>query len=326
MAGTTPEKAAVLEEAEQKTDWEHQRIEYYRSLRYDFITCNVDDWFITLYNQQEAVFKPQKGPSWNQVRKEAGISLLKNAVAFISKEKKESLDAKKAEVRKKLQEEVDKNNAFERERCNKHNIRLGERLEDKLSQLTAHNPDVVEEYFTFVLRRDSFALDGEEYTLNYQLVYDADENQLIIDYELPEMDKVPRVKEWKVNKNNEVEKKDMKKSDYLEMYERILFDLALRTVGILFESDSKNVLSSIVFNGSCVYNDWQHRPTVLLSFVMPRSQYSYSRIKDMSCISKAEIAKLNEVRYLDDIHSEKAPSDLWETPPSKLVVPIRSSL
>ena len=139
------------------------------------------------------------------------------------------------------------------------------------------------------------------------------------------MDKVSRVKEWKVDKNNDVVPKEMNKADYLEMYERILFDLSLRTVGLLFGSDSNNVVSSIVFNGSCLYNDWQELPTILLSFVIPKSQYSYERIRGMECISKVEVSKLKEVRYLDDIHSEKAPSDLWETPPSKLVVPIRSS-
>ena len=99
----------------------------------------------------------------------------------------------------------------------------------------------------------------------------------------------------------------------------------LRTVGILFKSDSNNVLNSIVFNGSCVYNDWQEIPTILISFVISKSQYSYDRITRMDCISKAEVAKLKEVRYLDDICSQKAPIDLWETPPSKMVVPIRSS-
>ena len=325
MAEMTPEKMAAQEEADQRTNWERQRIEYYRALRYNFSTCDVDYWLNTLYDQQKAVYKAQKDPSWNQVRKGAGIGFWENAFAFVSEEKKKTVDAKKAEVRKRLQEKVDKANAAERERCSAYNSRLSQRLMDKLRRLTAHNPDDVEEYFTFALNLDSFALDGNEYHLNYNLVYDADNKQLVIDYELPEMVKVSRVKEWKVEKNNDVVPKEMNKADYLEMYERILFDLSLRTVGILFGSDTNNVVSIIVFNGSCLYNDWQELPTILLSFVIPKSQYSYERIRGMECISKVEVSKLKEVRYLDDIHSEKAPSDLWETPPSRLVVPIRSS-
>lgn len=325
MAEMTLEKIAAQAEARDRTEWERQRIDYYHGLRYNFSTCDVDYWLDTLYDQQKAVYIAQKDPSWNQVRKGGGIGFWENAFAFVSEEKKKTVDAKKAEVRKRLQENVDKANAAERERCSAYNSRLSQRLKDKLSRITAYNPDDIEEYFTFALNLDSFALDGNEYRLNYNLVYDTGKKQLVIDYELPEMDKVSRVKEWKVDKNNDVVPKEMNKADYLEMYERILFDLSLRTVGLLFGSDSNNVVSSIVFNGSCLYNDWQELPTILLSFVIPKSQYSYERIRSMECISKVEVSKLKEVRYLDDIHSEKAPSDLWETPPSKLVVPIRSS-
>ncbi len=316
---------AAQENADHRTNWERQRIEYYRGLRYNFRTCVVDDWLDTLYNQQKAVYRAQKDPSWNQVRKGAGIGFWENAFSFVSEEKKKALDTRKAEARKKLQEKVKKANVAEWDRCNAYNTRLSERLKDKLSRFAAHNPNEVKEYFTFALNLDSFALDGNEYRLNYNLIYDVEKKQLIIDYELPEMNKISRVKEWKVDKNNDVVPKEMNKSDYLEMYERILFDLAMRTVGILFGSDSNNVISSIIFNGSCVYNNWQDMPTILISFDIPKSQYSYERIKSMECISKAEVAKLKEVRYLDDIHSVKAPTDLWEMPPSKLVVPIRSS-
>ena len=325
MAELTPEKMAAQEEADQRTNWERQRFDYYRGLRYNFSTCNVDYWIDTLYMQQKAVYKAQKAPSQNQVRKKAGIGFWENAFAFVSEEKKKALDKKKAEVRIKMQEKIDKANTTEKERCSAYNSRLSERLMDKRSRLAAHSPEEVKEYFTFALNLDSFALDGSEYHLNYNIVYDADTKQLIIDYELPEMDKVSRVKEWKVDKNNDVIPKEMNKSDYLEMYERVLFDISMRTVGILFESDDNNVINSIVFNGSCLYNNWQEMPTILISFVISKSQYSHERIRCMDCISKVEVAKLNEVRYLDDIHSQKAPADLWETPPSKLVIPIRSS-
>lgn len=325
MSEMTSEKIEAQEEAEARTNWERQRIEYYHGLRYNFSPCDVDYWFDTLYNQQKVVYKAQKDPSWNQVRKGAGIGFWENAFAFMSREKKKALDVRKAKVRRNLQEKVDKTNAAERERCSAYNSRISERLKKKLDRLTGHNPDEVEEYFTFVLNLDSFALDGDEYSLNYNLIYDADKKQIVIDYELPVMNKVSRVKEWKVDKNNNVIPKEMNKSDYLEMYERILFDLAMRTVGMLFESDSINVLNSIVFNGSCVYNSWQDKPSILISFAILKSQYSYKRIRGMDCISKAEVARLKEVEYLGDIRSKKAPADLWEAPPSKFVVPIRSS-
>ena len=325
MAEMTPEKMAAQEDAYNRTEWEHQRIEYYYGLRYKFSCVDVDYWLDTLYDQQKAKYKAQKDPSWNQIRKEAGIGFFENVFAFISEEKRKAIESRKAEVKKRMQAEIDDTNAANRERCYAYNSRLRERLQLKLRRLTSHEPEEVEEYFTFVLNLDSFALDGNEYSQNFNLVYNPQKKQLVIDYNLPTMDQVSQVKEWKVDKNNDVIPKLMNKTDYLEMYERVLFDLSMRAVGVLFLSDGNSVLNSVVFNGSCVYNNWQNRPTILISFEMPKSQYSYDRVSRMDCIGKAEIAKLKEVRYLDDIHSQKAPSDLWETPPSKLVVPIQSS-
>ena len=62
-----------------------------------------------------------------------------------------------------------------------------------------------------------------------------------------------------------------------------------------------------------------------MSFLMTKDRYSFERARGMDCVSKVELAKLENVRYLGDIHSDKPPADLWETPPSKLVVPIQSS-
>lgn len=326
MAKLTEEKKVAQEEAERKTDWERQRLEYYRGLRYDFSTYDVEDWLNILFDQQKEIFKPKKNPSWNQVRKEAGLGLLENVNAFIFKEKKKELNKKKIETRKKLQAEVDKANAKERDRCNTYNYRLSKRIENKLQRLMSRNPNELEEYFSFVLNKDYFILDDEAYRLSFILAYDTEKRQLIIDYELPVMDKVSRIKEWKVDKDNNIVPKEMNQAEYLEMYERVIFDLSLRTVGIIFESDSNNLVESIVFNGLCFYNAWQEMPTVLLSFEMKKSQYVYDVVRRMDCVSKTVIAKLKTVKYLGNIESQKPPADLWETPPCKLVVPIKSNL
>ena len=107
MAEMTPEKMAAQEDVADRTEWERQRIEYYLRIRYDFRTCDVDTWLDTLYNQQKRVYKAKKDPSWNQVRKGAGIGFLENAFAFVSEDKKREIKEKKEVVRKELQEEVD---------------------------------------------------------------------------------------------------------------------------------------------------------------------------------------------------------------------------
>lgn len=324
-ANLSEEKIAAQEEAMQRSEWERQRIDYYRSLRYKFDSWSVDDWLDDLFNQKRMIYKAQKNPSSSKVRKEAGIGFFENVLSYASNEKKKELDKRKAVVRKKLQNEVDEANEVEYKRCNAYNTRLRERLANRLKKLDGGDAFQVEEYFSFVLNQDSYLLDGNDYPYSFNIVYNSEDKQLVIDYRLPCMEEVSRVKEWKVDKNNDVVPKEMNKTDYLEMYERVLFDISLRVVGIIFESDTSNVVENIVFNGSCVYKDWQELPTIILSFEMSKKQYSYRRVQKMDYISKVEISKLKNANYIDDLSSNKAPSDLWECPPSKLVVPIKSS-
>ena len=326
MNDVNPElKQQAEESAYFMTECERKRIDYYRSLRYDFTVTTVDSWLNGYYAEHREVFTTQKDPTWNQIRKDAGIGIIENMLSFFSEDKKKAIAEKKEHSRKKLQLEVDEVNKREWERCNRVNNRIKAEASEKFNRFTACNEQEVEDYFCYALSRDSYLLDGTESIPDFRLLYVTEARRLVIDYRLPLMEQISRVKEWKVGKNLESIPKEMNKTDYLEMYERVLLDLSLRAVGILFGSDNRNVLNEIVFNGSCVYSDWQDRPTVILSFLMTKNQYSYERARGMDYVSKVELAKLEDVRYLGDIHSDKPPADLWETPPSKFVVPIKSS-
>lgn len=318
-------KQQAEEEAYSKTEWERQRIDYYRGLRYGFSVTSVDKWLNDYFDARKEVFKPTKNPTWNQIRKEAGIGVIENMISSFFEDKKKAIAVKKEQSRKKLQLRVDEINKREWERCNRVNNRIKSEVSEKFNRFKACDEQEVEEYFSYVLSKDSYSLDGTESIPNFQLLYISEKKRLVVDYNFPLMEQISRVKEWKVGKNFETVPKEMRKTDYLEMYERVLFDLSLRAVGILFGSDNRNALNEIAFNGSCVYSDWQDMPTIILSFIMAKNQYSPERIKRMDCVSKTEIAKLDNVRYFGDIHSERPPADLWETPPSKLVVPIQSS-
>ena len=326
MNDVNPElKQQAEEDAYFKTECERKRIDYYRRLRYDFAVTTVDAWLDEYYAEHREVFTAKKDPTWNQIRKDAGIGIIENMLSFFSEDKRKAIAEKKEQSRKKLQLEVDEVNKREWERCSRVNNRIKAEASKKFNRFTARDEQAVEEYFRYALSKDSYLLDGTESIPNFQLLYISEKKRLVVDYNLPLREQISITKEWKVGKNLEIIPRDMNKTDYLEMYERVLLDFSLRSVGILFGSDNKNALNEIVFNGSCVYSGWQDMPTIILSFVMTKKQYSFERIKRMDCISKAEIAKLDNVRYLGDIHSEKPPADLWETPPSKLVVPIQSS-
>lgn len=325
MAEINPKKLAAQREAEAQTEWERQRREAYRVLRFNFTPTNLDAWLEEQFERKKSVFIATKSPTWNEVRYEAGVSIWNNIMAVFSSDKRKAIKEKKAVAKEAMQADIDNENAIKRERCDAHNTELTELLQQMRKRFMAHDPKMVENYFEDVLRSDSYTLDGEEFVTDFRSRYYPDEQQLSIDYLLPNMEMVSRIKEWKISKDLELKSKDMNKTDYLEMYETLLFDIAMRVVGIIFESDSEDVLRSIVFNGSCVYSSQQEIPTVLLSFIFKREKYSYSKVKRLDFVSKQEIASLEDARYVDDIHSKKAPAILFETPPIRQVIPIRSS-
>ena len=314
-------KQQAEEEAYSKTEWERRRIDYYRGLRYNFAATTVDAWLDEYYIDREAGCKPTKDPTWNQIRKDAGVGILENMLSLFSEDKKKAIAVKKEQSRRKSQLRVDEANKREREQCKRINNRIKADVSEKFNRFTAYDEQEVEKYFCYALNGDSYSFDGTESVPNFQLLYIAEEKRLVVDYNLPLMEQVSQIKEWKVGKNREIISKEMSKTDYLEMYKRVLLDLSLRAVGILFGSDNRNVLNEIVFNGSCVYSDWQDLPTIILSFLMSKNRYSFGRARRMDCVSKSELAKLKNVRYLGDIHSEKPPADLWDAPPNKLVDP-----
>lgn len=314
-------------EAARRTEVEQRRIDYYRSLRYSFCATSVDKWLGHYFEQHEATYKPQKDPSWNQIRKNAGIGFLEYSVACLSKDKKKKIADKMEESRSKLKKQVDAANECESERCRISNDQLHSQTIDKSNRLDALDPFEVQDFFGYAIEIDSYSLDCiNQYPQRFSLMYVPKRKRLVIDYELPTMDYISKNKEWKVGRNNEITAKEMNKTDYLEMYERILFDLSIRVIGILFESDSRNVIDEVVFNGSCIYHNWQSRPTVILSFLVTKDSYSYEKIRKMDFASKVFVSKLAKIEYLDDVNNKKAPADLWETPPSKIVIPIQSSL
>ena len=319
------ENQIAQEEANFRTDYEQRRIYNYQKLRYGFRSYSIDCWIEDIYQRKKHVIRPVKKPSRNQIRKKAGITIWENALAFLSPEKKKKLDEKKAYAKDILQSKVDFENENIRKNCELYNSELRQNLKNKRYEIKKYNEKVVREYFCMVLYQDCYTLDGEaDYPVEFRMNYDSKNKQLIVDYLLPIAKDISRVKEWEVNKNNEVVPKNMPIEEYRDMYERILMDISIRTVGILFESDTDNVLDSIIFNGECQYKNWQERPTALLSFLIYKSQYSYDRISKMDCVSKEMIAELKNKKYVDKLTSSRASSVLLDMDPNKSIVPIKS--
>jgi restriction system protein len=105
--------------------------------------------------------------------------------------------------------------------------------------------DAVEEYCEIVLGNSEYP---ESFPKAFDLIYSSDNKQLVIDYELPPIDKLPTLKEVKFVS------KQRKEYHITDNQLNTLFDLTvlricLRTVHEIFEADTANNISSVCFNG-----------------------------------------------------------------------------
>jgi restriction system protein len=82
------------------------------------------------------------------------------------------------------------------------------------------------------------------------LTYFDDRRALVVDYGLPSFDSVPRVQEVRYAENNKAFKEILfPRSWQDDFYEQLIYNITLKTLYELFQSDSANALETAVFNG-----------------------------------------------------------------------------
>ncbi|WP_202946833.1 hypothetical protein, partial [Rhodanobacter spathiphylli] len=85
---------------------------------------------------------------------------------------------------------------------------------------------------------------------DYEIQYDDKTKTLIVSYNLPNPEQVPKVIEYKfVQSSKTIKPVEMKKKEFDSFYENIIFQVTLRTIHEVFEADYANTIDAIVFNG-----------------------------------------------------------------------------
>ena len=90
----------------------------------------------------------------------------------------------------------------------------------------------------------------------YDVQFRKDLNTLVISYKLPNPTLIPNITEYKyIATRKEVKSVEMKKKDFEEFYESIIFQITLRTIHEIFEAVYNNDVNIVVFNGWISYID-----------------------------------------------------------------------
>lgn len=111
----------------------------------------------------------------------------------------------------------------------------------------AAEPAAVVDYFGMVLANSVYP---DRFPQNYRLAYVPESRQLVVEYELPDLEVIPTVKAYRyVKTRDDISTTARPAKEIRDSYTAVVTQITLRTVHELFEADRSHLVETIVFNG-----------------------------------------------------------------------------
>jgi restriction system protein len=115
------------------------------------------------------------------------------------------------------------------------------------------DPGVVAEYCDLVLSRSCYP---EQFPQEFQTDYEALTRTIVVDYRLPAPNDLVTLKEIRyVAVRNEYKQTHLKDSEVRSLYDKVIYQVALRTIHEVLEADEIDAIDAVVFNGWVHYSD-----------------------------------------------------------------------
>lgn len=111
----------------------------------------------------------------------------------------------------------------------------------------AGDPEALVEYCELVLSRSQYP---DSFPQEFDLNYNPETKVLVVDYLLPALEDLPTLKEVTyVKSRDELKEKHLSERDLNKLYDDALYQITLRTIHELYESDRVEGLDGVVCNG-----------------------------------------------------------------------------
>jgi restriction system protein len=188
------------------------------------------------------------------------------------------------------------------------------KLADIETRYLSCDPSSIVEYCEMVLNASEYP---EPFPSGFELDYIVETRILVLDYSLPAIEALPRVKTYRyVATRDEIQPVAVAESWLNKTYDLVLYQIALRTLYELFQSDAADALEAAVFNGwvnsidkatgkdvnACVLTIQANKAEYLginLSQVDPKACF-----KKLKGISAAKLTALSPVRPILQLNKE----------------------
>ena len=167
------------------------------------------------------------------------------------------------------------------------------------------DPEAIVQHATLVLESSNY--DGL-FEKSFLIQYNLDDKILMVAYDLPSIDELPKVQEVKfIKSTGEFKEKFISEREEKANFELVAYQVSLRTLHEIFEADIYNNIESILFNGYVNFIDkrtGQDARSCLMSLHVIRDVFTsldLSRIEPKSCfrnlkgVSAASLASFTAI-------------------------------
>ena len=128
-----------------------------------------------------------------------------------------------------------------------HTAAQNQEIDEFRKRFEADDPEAIVEYFSLVLDASRYP---SKFPRTHRMAFVPESKQLVVEYELPGLDTVPTVKQYRyVKARDAVETSDRPVSWLKTTYASVVAQVAVRTLHELFEADRGEKIETIVLNG-----------------------------------------------------------------------------
>jgi restriction system protein len=174
--------------------------------------------------------------------------------------------------------------------------------------------DVLTDYWELVLSRSDYP---DSFPKSLLLDYLSDSKLLIVEYHLPDISCLPTLKELKyIASRNEFQEVHVSDASLNRTYDDVLYQITLRTIYELFQSDSIDAVGAVVFNGwvnSIDKSTGQEVNACVLSVQVAKSEFTevnLANVEPKACfrklkgVSGSKLVSLNPVKPVLQLNRE----------------------
>ena len=267
------DKKSKMEEAAQRTEDAKAEIENLENLLKQSLTVkNNFDWetlrdispFSESQPHQKRPVEVPPEPTLNDLKYKPNFNLLDNLISKRRIQKEEAIKKsfeKDFEDWKRNKESVDEINKkfvqdyhdecmqweFRKQEYIKAQLQKNSSLDKRIKDYVDKNPEAIVDYFENVLSASNYP---DYFPQEFELDFNPNNKVLIVSYSLPSLENIPSLKEVKyVQSKDDFTESYLSDSAYRQLYDEIIYQVALRTIHELFDADSSEILEMIVFNG-----------------------------------------------------------------------------